>query len=134
MAKLDTPNSFKTEDFPNKYADLVNKLFFILNQFMRQVFSALQKRLTYEDNFDCIDTEIEVTTPFTQIKVRNSLSSIKPIRGNTILRVDNLTNPSELLAGAPFIQLTNEGNQILINNITNLVSDRRYRIRVIFYP
>lgn len=133
MAKLDTPDSFKTEDFPSKYQDLVSKLFFVLNQFMRQVFFALNKKLSYADNFDCIDTEVELRTPITSLSVRNSLGAARPIRGHTILRVDNLDNTS-FLSSAPFIEFTNSGDQIKINNITGLTSNTRYRIRVVFYP
>jgi len=132
MAQINSPSRFKVEDFSPDDRPLVSKLFFILNNFMEQVVSALTNNLTFSDNFRAIDTEIIVQTPLSNVSVRNTLN--KPIRGAMVLRVDNLTNPNGNLSGAPFVEFVNGVGQIKINNITGLTTATKYRLRVVFFP
>lgn len=131
MAKINSPSRFKVEDFAQKDQNLVSKLFFILNSFMEQVINAFNKNLTFGDNFSAIDTEITINTPINEVNIGNHLPL--PIRGASVLRVDNLTNPSTLLSSAPFIEFINAPGQIKISNITGLANNTKYRLRVVFF-
>lgn len=131
MAKLSAIKRVIVEDFPQKYEDLTGPLFTIVNNFFEQVSSLFNKGLTFSDNFQAIDREFTITTPFVPLSIQNELGL--QIRGAMVLRVDNLTDPSILLTVSPFIEFQNSGNQIKINNIIGLASNTKYRIRAVFF-
>lgn len=128
--KLNSPRRLVKEDYPSKYNDLTDKLIDTLNDFMGEVYQGFNKRLNYQDNFEAFVTEITVVGG-QEARVRNELNG--PIRGAEIQRVDTLTVANEMLSTAPFMQFTNGDRQIIVNNITGLVTGRTYRLRVVFY-
>lgn len=62
----------QTQDFNKKYHDLTDSLFGIVNPFMEVMTQALNKRLSYSDNFDCLDITLDVTAPVIGLKIKNS--------------------------------------------------------------
>lgn len=131
MAKLNSPRRLIVEDYPNKYSDLTSGFFYIINQFIESVSFALNKSLNFNDNFQALDVTVTFTAPARAVSVRNTLPL--PITGANILRVDNITNPNEILESAPFVQFTNGQGQVIINNITGLTPGNDYRVRIVFF-
>lgn len=124
---------FQAQDFDKKYKDLTESLFAILNPFMEVMTQSLNKRLNYNDNFDClqIDLDIKAPLPSTGIKVKNTQGGV--MKGAEVMYCNNKDDPSDPLTGAPFVQFTMAADgQILITNITGLTAGKTYTIRVIF--
>ena len=128
--RLNSPRRLAKEDYPSKYRDITDKLVDSLNDFMSEVSQGFNKRLNYKDNFEAFDIELDIVGG-QPTKVKNELQTV--VRGITILRVDTLSNSSEVLSSGPFAQFTNTTGQITINNITGLTPGNKYRIRAVFY-
>ncbi len=122
---------FQGQDFPKKYNDLTTILFNILNPFMEVITQALNKRLIYDDNFDCYDITLDLTIPVSNFKLANPRGG--NFRGSHVISCQVKNNPTEALTAAPFIQFTMAGDgQISINNIVGLSSGKTYTIRIVF--
>lgn len=121
----------QSQDFPKKYSDLTGTLFAILNPFMEVITQALTRRLTFDDNFDCLVVSFDLTAPVANFKLANPRGGI--FRGATVDYCINKNDPTEALTQAPFIQFTTASDgQILITNITGLTSGKTYTIRIRF--
>lgn len=131
MGRLNTIKRLVIEDYPKNYQDLLQGLFFVLNQYLEQVYSLFNKGLNFNDNFQALDTEATFTAPANNFKVQMTLKQ-NP-KGCMVLRVDDLTDSSAILTSAPFVQFTNSSNEVIINNITGLVSGHKYRVRLVFF-
>lgn len=122
---------FQSQDFNKKYSDLTESLFAILNPFMETLTQALNKRLNFTDNFDCLDITLTVTAPVEGLKIKNTQGGV--MRGHQVMDCYNKNTPSDPLTGAPFVQFTMASdNQIQINNITGLTAGKTYIIRIVF--
>lgn len=131
MAKLGIIKKLLENDFPRKYSDLVPNMFYAINDFIDQVSFALNRNLTFSDNFAVIDTEIEVTGNGAGATVRWPYAT--PCKGAMVLRVINNSSTSALLSTAPFIEFESTVGQITIKNITGLAANNKYTVRVVFF-
>lgn len=136
MAKLSIIRRIIKEDYDKQYGSLIDSLGFVLNPFLSAVADAFNSNLTFNDNFNATDTEISVTAPVTSalpVTIKTQQKGIN--RGILVLRVDNLTNPNEILTQAPFCQFKNlDINQIQITNIIGLTPGNKYTLRVLLLP
>src|SRR6476659_1100349 len=122
---------FQIQDYPKKYNDLTSILFNILNPFMDVITQSLNKRLTFDDNFDCYVISFDFVAPVTNFKLANPRGGI--FRGATVDSCINKNDPTEALISAPFVQFTiGTDGQIIITNITGLTSGKTYTIRIRF--
>lgn len=131
MAKLGIIKKLVDNDFPKKYSDLLPNLFYAINQFIDQVTFALNKNITFSDNFAAIDTEISVTGNGAGATVRWPYAI--PCKGAMVLQVTNDSNTSAILSSAPFIEFEASVGQITIKNITGLAANNKYSLRVVFF-
>jgi len=123
---------FQLQDYAKKYNDLTETLFNTLNPFMEVITQALNKRLNFNDNFDCHDVTLDIVAPATNLTIANPQKGI--MRGSQVLYCINKLDSSDPLLSAPFIQFTTSGEgQIVITNITGLTTGKTYTIRMIFY-
>ena len=122
---------FQGQDFPKKYNDLTTTLFNILNPFMEVITQALNKRLTFDDNFDCYDITFDFIAPVSNFKLQNPRGGI--FKACQVLSAQVKNNPTEALTAAPFVQFTTASDgQILITNIIGLTTGKTYTIRLLF--
>lgn len=131
MAKLGIIKRLVDNDFPKKYNDLLPNLFGALNQFIDQVSFALNKNLTFTDNFAALDTEIKVIGNGAGATVKWPYAM--PCKGATVLMVTNDSNTSAALTTSPFIEFEASVGQITIKNITGLLANNKYTLRVVFF-
>ncbi len=130
MARLSAIKRFLSTDYPAKYKDLLDGMFYNLNQLIENLVAALNNGLTFKDNFSAQEQEVEVTAPVTLDSPLRLKSSLKGLCTKIMIgSVDNLTDQSAL-AGAPFATFRNGSNEIIIVGITGLTDGKRYRIRI----
>lgn len=132
--KLPSFRRIITTDFEQEFQKLVESIGSNINDSFNTVYSALNKRLTLQDNIMCTVREINVTVdsngnptaPSTfNLDVQNT-----QIIGIVVLRVENLTNSTLYPTNAPFISYSQTGNIVRINNITGLQANNLYRIKL----
>jgi hypothetical protein len=131
MAKLGIIKRLVDTDFPKKYNDLLPNLFGAINQFIDQMSYALNKSLTFADNFAAVDTQIEITGNGAGTTVKWPYSI--PCKGAMVLMATNNTNTSAVLTTSPFIEFESSVGQITIKNITGLAANNKYTLRVVFF-
>jgi len=121
-----------TNTFPTKYKDIIDPLAFVLNPFIDSLTNALNRRLSFNDNFNASDMDLEVKLPINNL---NLLHSVKgKVTGLIITRVLNLDNNAAVLTQAPFIEFTQiNDNTIQITNIIGLTVGIRYKLRILLY-
>ncbi len=119
-----------SEDFPQKYNDLLDKLLYPINDAIESISNAMNNSLTVADNMSAQETVLDITTLPTAsspIYFRSTLKS--PCRGITCIAAD-VTGSGTAPTGQPFFTFENAGNNIKVTNITNLTSGTRYSLRI----
>lgn len=122
-------------DYKPEFQDLIETLGGSLNEGINALFNALNKRLTFQDNFACTVKDIIVKVDSNGIPTQGGSFNLDvqnlPVTGLLILRVQNLDNSASYITTTPFINFVQNGNSIIINNIAGLAANTNYRIRVL---
>jgi hypothetical protein len=133
MAKLTNKvRRLDSGDFPKENKDLITKLGFIVNPFFNFITDVLSNKLTFKDNMNAEVLDISLTAPINptnQLKIKTNLKT--PCIGLICVYIRNETNQSATLTTPPFIEWSQQGDQIILNNITGLTAANDYLIRVI---
>lgn len=135
MAKLPSFKRLFKSDYPAEQQNLVESLSSSLNIGIESLYEALNKKLTFKDNFLGATKEVlievnsagepKVTTGF-------SLDGITtPVEGLIVVRAENITNSVTYPTGGVFITYTQSGGTIIINHITGLQANNKYKLKVI---
>jgi hypothetical protein len=131
-------SSFKriiTQDFPKESQKLMEQLGSTLNDSFNQVFSALNKRITFSENIACTvkDVLVIVDSNGNPTQIASFALDVPnlPVLGVTVIKVENLTNSTIYPTSAPFISFQIVNNTVRINNITGLLPNNTYRLKVI---
>lgn len=129
MAKLKLTRIL-SEDFPQKYNDLLSKLLYPINNMIESVSSALNNNLTIADNFAGQETILDITSlpsEASPVYFKNNMRGA--CRGIVCIAAEVVgagTPPS----GQPFFTFENSGNNIKVTNISNLSANTRYNLRI----
>jgi hypothetical protein len=128
MAKISLTRII-TEDFPQKYQDLLGKLLYKINQAFEQTSLALNNGLTFADNLSAQETVLNVITLPTAASPIYIKSTLK---GNCrmILCGAAETVSGTPPTGTPFFTFEMSGTNIKVTNITNLTSGSQYNLRL----
>lgn len=133
--KLPTFKRLIKTDYKPEFQDLIETLGGSVNEAFNAVFGALNKRLTFQDNFACTVKDIVVKVNSGGIPTQGGSFTLdvqnSPVTGLLVLRVQNLDNSASYITSAPFINYTQNGNSIIISNIIGLAPNTNYRIRVL---
>lgn len=123
-------------DYEPDDQDLVEDLSYTINHGFEIVYDALNKKLTFGDNFNSTEKEFQVEVDSTG-KPKNttsfSLDVNTRITGTQVTRADNLTNSNVYPTSMPFITFTQNGTNIIVVNVSGLQANNQYRLRVIAY-
>lgn len=132
MAQLPKLKSFIVQDYPEDYADLMQKLTYTLNQFTEPVYYALSNNLTFSENLAAITKTISFTAPISSdgILIPNTFGV--PCRGSIVLDVQNTSTSNAVLSAAPFVQFVNTGTNIKVKAITGLTAGQTYNVTIVF--
>jgi phage baseplate assembly protein gpV len=124
---------FKT-DYEPQYHGLVDRLSSSLNVGVELLYDALNKRLTVRENFAATakDLQVQVNAAGMPISdVRFTLDVPGTILGLQAVKVDNLSVSTSYPTGGVFVSYTQNGNSIIVTNVTGLQAGNLYQIRVI---
>lgn len=128
MAKLPDKNRLLEEDFKDQIK-WIGKLLYPLNNFMSQVYNALNKDLTFKDNFRGEIKEIEVTSADLPLKISHNLKY--RVTGIMVLRAywsPTKNTGSRVYLDGLNIDFDEDGGFLTINNIGGLPSDGKYYV------
>ena len=137
MSRLPTFKRLITEDFEEEDRKLVTKIAYVLNTAFEDVFNALNKNLSIEDNLNLVKRDITVTVdasgvPISPLTVKSNLATT--CRGMIVIKAVNNTDPSVTPTGTPWITFSDNSGLISISKISNLQADNSYTLRLIFFP
>lgn len=134
MARLSNPTKIVKENIPTEFRKLAEGLGQPYNDFSEQVYNALNKNLTVDDNFNMQykDIQLQVNSDGTPLLVTQYQSNLKTkVRGMQVFRLQNLTNPTIYPTSAPFITFSENNKVITINHITGLSSGYVYLVTIL---
>lgn len=132
MADVTNIKPLIKEDYPKEYQELIERLSFSLNPFMRQVVAAFANNIDFNNlaqsivTFEATVDASGVPQNVIQIKVNPS----KKIIGADVICVENLTDATNLTT-APFLTYTTNRSILTVNHITGLTAGKRYTIRAV---
>ncbi len=136
---MSKPQSFKRiiiEDFDEKDRPLISKLAYSINVFAEDILDALNKNLTIEDNLAMAKKDLTVAVdadgrPTTAVTLNSGLKGL--CVGIQVIKATNLTVPTTLTTGTPFINFIDNSGVITIKNITNLTVNNKYQLKLILH-
>lgn len=158
--KLPSYRRLFKQDFDQKDQALVDKLSITINSSFESLFDALNKGVTFQDNFVGGVVDVQVTTSsnpaygyyvtatpvaggsastilvngaysFTQTPSYPIDSSVKTVDGVFVLKVDNLTSPTKYPIGGVTVSFSKNGNNIILNNVTGLDKSTTYNLKIL---
>jgi hypothetical protein len=122
-------------DYAPEDQEIVDRLGGTINDFFGNILTALDKRITFEENISSTSKTLEVTVDSSgnvvgqagfNLDVKNT-----PIKGCVCIRAENLTNSTIYPTGTPFVSFIQQNDYLRITNISNLQPDNRYRLYII---
>lgn len=132
MAEVTNIKPLVKEDFPSEYHDLIEKLAFSLNPFMRQVVAAFAGQIDFNNlaqaTFDFQASVDASGIPLTPIQIK--INPNRKIIGLMVIKIDNLTDDVNL-TGSPFLTFSTSKTILSVNHITGLSANKNYRIRAL---
>lgn len=133
MANLGYLRRLIKEDFPKANQDLVGKIAAVMNPFMDAITNAFNNDITIADNLEAQVSTFTVTVdsngiPTVPLNIKYNLSA--PATQLWVTRSVNNTNSVTYLTGAPFLEWTQTGTQIIVNHITGLPANNQYTLTV----
>jgi hypothetical protein len=137
MPKLATYKRIITSDFDNDSQPLVEQIAFPINDGFNALYFAVDGRLSLKDNIYCTVKDIEITVnaagnPTSTTSFTLDRTNVQ-VLGCQVLAASNQTNSAVYPTGQPFISFTQNSSSVIINNITGLQANQRYKIRVVAY-
>lgn len=134
MAKITEFKRLIREDFPEKYHDLIDKLAFALNPTLEQTKNALSNGLDFINNLNSQVKELDITVnsagiPKSPTSFKSTVSG--SCKGIWCIRADNLTSSITYPSSCPFISFSQSNDQVIIDHISGLQADNKYRLRLV---
>lgn len=133
MARLSNFRRILEQDYPDD-SELIKKLGIVLNSSFDELYSALSNRLTFRDNISSTISEVVVTVDSAgKPKAQTSFKLVNQttVEGLLVINVTGEKDDTLLPNSAVFVSFTKSEDNIIINNIKGLQSDKSYRIKVI---
>ena len=132
MAKITATKRIVKEDFSSEDQELVDTLAFPINSGFENITSALNKGLTFDDNFNAQLKEITVTvdgsgTPTTTTSFKTTLRS----NAYGVMCIRALAADNSYVTAAPFVSYVEGSSSITIRNITGLTAGIKYTLRLL---
>lgn len=126
---------FKT-DFKEEFQDLIDQLSVSINIGIENLYEALNRKLTFKDNFSCSVKDITVKVddtgkPKTSIVLPLDISG--KVDGLIVLYAINNTTRDRYVSSGIHVSWTQTQNGLNINNIKGLLADDEYSLRLVIF-
>lgn len=132
--KIGSPKRIRKEDVKAEYADLVDAIGGVVNDFNDQVYSALTNGIDFNNLTQQI-VDVDLTTGPTGLLMNPPLIKYNILRvkyrGCTIINAINLNNSNVYPTSAPSLQTTINNNLVTILNQTGLPANSTFRLTLI---
>jgi len=127
---------YKT-DYPAEMQDNIERLAQSINDGFDKLYDAVNKKLSIRDNIQCTVKEVDLTVKDTSgnllTPVSFTLETNGRAEGITVIKVDNLTNPAGYPDKGIFVSFSQTGSILTITNITGLLANNLYKVKMIIY-
>lgn len=125
-----------SNDFPQDQRSLIDKLSFSLNNGIEAIYDALNKKLTFKDNFFATEKDIDIIvdsngTPKNTTFIGTDFGG--QVRNVLVGKAENLTVSSNYPTGSVWISWEGTTNGIQVVNVRGLVPNNSYRLRVLMF-
>lgn len=133
MAKVNNIKRLTKEGVEEDYHQLIDTLSYSLNPLIEQIIGAFDKNINFDNiNQELLIFEAEVNASGVPKNTLNIKTNLKTrINGCFVINISNLTNANALLIGSPFVSYSLITNGIVVNQITGLIPDNKYRISIV---
>ncbi len=123
------------EDYSEEEQPLIEKLATSLNPLLDKLATVFNKNIDFDNlNQEVITFEVEVGSTGKPKAVTELKTSLRTrCRGLTVIRAENLVLDGTTPTATPFVTFGLNGSAIVINNVTGIPADKRYRLTVISY-
>lgn len=132
--KLPGYRRIMTEDYSQEQKELIEKLASTLNISFENIYSALNNKLTFADNYAAIIKEVEISVNADGTPKQN-LTIPVTYEGRTLSvmvgSVQNLTSQNSYPVSAPFVTFIQSGKNVIIQHFTGLQANNTYRVKLI---
>ena len=135
--KLKSYRRLNTQDYQDEDKKLVEQISSPINNAFNELYFTLNGRVSLRDNLFCTVKDVDITvdsngTPRITTSFTLDKESSQVI-GVNVLAAFNQTNSAIYPTSAPWISWAQNGNSVIVNNITGLQAGQRYLVRVIAY-
>lgn len=135
MSRIDNVRYIRAEDFSQEIQQDIAKLAPVLNTFMQQTVDLTNGRIDFDNRVENI-IQFNITVDSLGKITGNNLFNVgkQGVRGLSVIRAVNQTNPSIFPTGTPFVNYTNTENPqvIRIDNITNIKSGTYIIVSIVY--
>jgi len=132
--KIENFKRLYKNDYNQEFQSMIDSLSFTINPGFEVIYTALNKRLTFNDNFNSTLATVDIKVDANGIPVGNnsfSTSIYGPVIGVFIIRAANQTNANMFPTAQPFVSFTQNQNNVVINHISGLQPDNIYSLTVV---
>ena len=130
MARIPSIRRLTSEDFRDQ-ASWIGKLFAPVNDFMSSVIVALNKGLTFDENFNAQIKTLEFIKEATSFPMSFACTlTMRPV-GLWVLKAENIAGTPDTLTTAIWVDWKYDNGTVTISNISGLTNAKKYRISVI---
>jgi archaellum component FlaF (FlaF/FlaG flagellin family) len=137
MARLGSFRRLYSSDFDVNYKSLIDQIGTTYNPNIEALYDALNKKLTFVDNFSVTITSFDVTvdnngipTRPTQVKLDDSQIN-SSLSGAIVLSAVGSKNPNLLPTAGVYVSFIKNEGYIIIKNIKGLQPDNPYNITIL---
>lgn len=121
-------------DFKADFQDMISTLSVSVNNIIDSIMQALNNNISLSDNIACNINDITLSvdasgTPTSTISYPITLKT-KP-QGISVIDINNQTNPIGYPTSGVTVSFTRQNTSIIINNVTGLIPNNKYIIRII---
>ncbi len=135
MGRLNNVQRIRPEDFEEEYANLVEQLGVILNEFMQKTVDMSDGNVNFENlDQNVITFDITVDASGNALGVSQINVGKTSPKGMSIIYSQNLTNSQVYVESQPFISYVSAGTGLVnIKNISGLPANNKFRLTAIVY-
>lgn len=123
-------------DFPKEAQTIVEQLSYTVNNAFEGIFSALNNNINLRDNLAVSVRDVTVNVDASGKPTSTltfGIDNNNPIDGVLVIRALNQSNNSVFPTGGIFVSYTQNGNKVIINNITGIPVNNTFLVRIIAF-